>query len=196
MIHRLSAFCARNIILLGNLHHVSEPILRYGCELIITSIIGLQILIILSLIIGHPSAWIFFIISFAPHRTFAGGYHADTHTKCFFVTSMMFVLSTITAYGLVWTNYVYLIISLFSMVLIFFFAPLPAENKPLSPKRFRSNRIKSLIIICANCLIAVFFTMLKSVSKEANMYFAGIFFASSSLIMGKIKIYMKGSKTI
>lgn len=68
---------------------------------------------------------------------------------------------------------------------------LDAINKPLSPKRFRTNRIRSLVIICVNFIIAEFLTMLDLVSEEVNMYFAGIFCASTSLIMRKIKTLWK-----
>lgn len=102
MIQKLSSACARNIISLGKLQGVNEAVLCYGCELIITSLIGLLILIGLSVLIGHPLAWIFFVIGFAPHRTSAGGYHADTHMRCYTVTSAMFLLSAllhISSYG-------------------------------------------------------------------------------------------------
>lgn len=192
MIQKMSSVCAKNIISLGRLQEINESILRYGCELILTSFFGLLILITLSLLIGHPFAWLFFVIGFAPHRTSAGGYHADTHMRCYIVTSLMFLVGAMTAYGLMWNRYAYIAVSLFSALMVGFFAPLEAMNKPLSAKRFRTNRIRSLVIICFNFIIAVFFTMLNLVSEEANMYFAGIFFASASLIMGKIKNSLKG----
>lgn len=195
MIQKLSSACARNIISLGKLQGVNEAVLCYGCELIITSLIGLLILIGLSVLIGHPLAWIFFVIGFAPHRTSAGGYHADTHMRCYTVTSAMFLLSAFAAYLVLWNRFIYLAVSLFSAVLVFLLAPLAAINKPLSPKRFRSNRIRSLIIVFVNIAVAVVFTVLNLVCEEANMYYAGIFFASASLIMGKIKISWKGGKT-
>lgn len=194
MIHKMSSACARNLITLGKLCDVNEPILCYGCELILISAIGLVLLIALSFLVGHPLAWLFFVIGFAPHRTCAGGYHADTHMRCYIVTSLMFVVGAVVAYCLIWNRYAYLAVSLFSALLVGILAPLEAKNKPLSTKRLRANRTRSLIIVCVNFIIAVFFAMLNLVSKEANMYFTGIFFASFSLIMGKIKISTKGGK--
>lgn len=194
MIQKISNMCAKKIISLGKLQELNEPVLRYGCELILTSFFGLLILIGLSLLFGHPFAWLFFVIGFAPHRTSAGGYHADNHTRCYIITSLMFLISVIIAYRLIWTYYIYLGISLFSALIVSLLAPLAAANKPLSVKRFRANRVRSLIIISANFIIAVFFAMMNLVSEEINMYFAGIFFASASLIIGKIKIISKGAK--
>lgn len=188
----MSVACARNIISIGKLQDINESILTYGCELILTSFFGLLILIPLSLFIGHPLAWLLFIIGFAPHRTSAGGYHADTHMRCYIITSTMFIIGAMTAYKVVWNRYAYIVVSLFSALLVGFFAPLEAKNKPLSTKRFRANRTRCLVIVCLNFIIAVFFTMLNLVSAEANMYFSGIFFASASLIMGKIKYSLKG----
>lgn len=183
----MSASFAKSIILVGNLQGISESILRFGCELILTSIFGTLILIALSLIMGHPLIWIFFLLGFAPLRTSAGGYHADTHLKCYCVTSLMFLLAALASYTFTWYRFTYASISVFSAVFTIMFAPLAATNKPLSPKRYHSNRINSLFIISINVLIAVVFAVLNVVTEEANMYFAGIFFASASLGMGKIK---------
>lgn len=195
MIQKLSKQFAQNIISLGRLQEINEPILCYGCELILTSIIGLLLLIALSFLIGHPMAWLFFVMGFAPHRTTAGGYHADTRIKCYIVTSGMLLLGTLAAYSFTWNKYTYFVISLISAALVLHLAPLAAANKPLSDKQHRKNRIRSLIVISANIFIAVIFAVLDLVSEEANIYFAGIFFASTSLIMEKIKIFFERGKT-
>lgn len=195
LIQKISTACAQKIIALGELHEVNEAVLRYGCELLLTSFFGLLILMVLSLLVGHPFAWLFFVIGFAPQRTSAGGYHADTHARCYIATSTMFLAGTLAAYCLDWNRFIYIGTAVFSFLAIIFLAPLTAVNKPLSVKRFRSNRIRSLIIACAHLLTALFFTMLDWVNEEINMYFASIFFASASLIIGKIKNSRKGGKS-
>ena len=195
MIQKMSSACAKNIISIGRLQNINESILRYGCELIITSIIGLLIMIGLSLLIGQPFAWVFFVIGFAPHRTTAGGYHADTHMRCYIVTSAMFLAGALATYGIVWNRFTYLTISLFSVFMVALMSPLEAGNKPLTAKRHCLNRNRSLFIACINCVIAVVFALMNLVSEEANLYYAGIFFASASLIMGKIKNSLKGGKS-
>lgn len=195
MIQKLSSVCAKNIISLGKVHNINEAVLRYGCELILTSIIGLLIMVGLSMLIGHPLAWVFFVMGFAPLRTTAGGYHADSHIRCYTVTSVMFLMGVLTAYEICWNHFTYLAVSLFSALMVGFLAPVEAINKPLSAKRYRLNRNRSLILIFINCAIAVIFAMLELVSEEANMYYAGIFFASTSLIIGKIKNSLKGGNS-
>lgn len=195
MIQKLSSVCAKNIISLGKVHNINEAVLRYGCELILTSIIGLLIMVGLSVLIGHPLAWVFFVMGFAPLRTSAGGYHADSHIRCYTVTSVMFLMGVLTAYEICWSHFTYLSVSLFAAIMVGFLAPVEAMNKPLSAKRYRLNRNRSLILIFINCVIAVIFAMLELVSEEVNMYYAGIFFASTSLVMGKIKNSLKGGKS-
>ncbi len=187
MIKKISASCARNIILSGNLHETKETVLEYGCELILTSFIGTFILIVMSIIIGRPLAWVYFLLGFAPHRTVAGGYHADTHSRCYIVTSSMFLIGCAVTYKLIWNRYAYLGIALFSALLIASLAPVEAGNKPLSEKRFQSNRIRSFKLVSINFVIALYIAVSNLISNEANMYYAGIFFASASLIIGKIK---------
>ena len=194
MIQKLSAKLARNLISIGKLQNVSESVLCYGCELILTSVIGLLLLIILSLLIHRPLAWIFFVISFAPHRTSAGGYHADTHTRCYMVTSTMFLVGTSIAYGITWSRYSYLLISFFSALLVSLLAPVAATNKPLSPKRHKTNRIRSLLLAIFNMLLAILLLIVNTEYRAANMYYSGILFAAISLIIGKIKLLLKGEK--
>lgn len=195
MIQKLSSACAKNIISLGKVQNINETVLRYGCELLLTSIIGLLIVVGLSVLIGHPLACVFFVMGFAPLRTTAGGYHADGHIRCYTVTSAMFLMGVLTAYEIRWNHFTYLAVSLFSAIMVGFLAPVEATNKPLSAKRYRLNRNRSLILIFINCVIAVIFAMLELASEEANMYYAGIFFASTSLIMGKIKNTLKGGNS-
>ena len=147
------------------------------------------------MLIGYPLAWVFFVMGFAPLRTTAGGYHADSHIRCYTVTSVMFLMGVLTVYEIRWSHFTYLAVSLFTAIMVGFLAPVEAMNKPLSAKRYRLNRNRSLILTFINCVIAVVFAMLELVSEEANMYYAGIFFASTSLVMGKIKNSLKGGKS-
>lgn len=195
MIQKLSSLWAKKMIRLGNLETINESVLVYGCELIITTIVGLFILVGLSVLTGHPLAWLFFVIAFAPHRTTAGGYHADTHLWCNIVTSSMLLLSIAMSYCITWNSCVYIVISLFSALLVLVLAPVTASNKPLSFRRYRRNRIRAIIMVSINCCIAIIFTMLSIACEEANLYFSGVFFAAASLIMGKIKTNIKGEKS-
>lgn len=195
MIQKLSILCARKMLPFCKPQAQKEAVLIFGCELIITTIISLLILIGLSFLIGHPLAWLFFTIGFAPHRTSAGGYHADTHLRCNIVTLLMLLLSIVASYCFTWNAYLYIVISLFSAVLILLLAPVTASNKPLSVRRYRRNRMRAIIVTCINCCVAVILTMLEMVCEETNLYFSGIFFAATSLIMGKIKTNKKGEQT-
>lgn len=195
MIKRVSSICARSMIRLGNVEDANEAVLRYGCELILTSLAGLLIMVTFSLLMGHPWAWVFFVLGFAPLRTSAGGYHADTHLGCYSVTTIMFVTGTACAYGLRWTAFVYVAIASAALVLVWIFAPLAASNKPLSPKRHRRNRIRSFLVIGADLAVAVLFFLMGLVDARIGVFFSGIFFAAASLIMGKIKTIMRGGRS-
>lgn len=194
MIRKIAILWANKMVRLGNQETINVPVLVYGCELIITTIVGLFILTGLSILTGHPLAWLFFVAAFAPHRTTAGGYHADTHLWCNVVTSSMLSLSIAVSYCVKWNTYSYIVISLFSAFLVLLLAPVTASNKPLSFKRYRRNRIRAIIVTSINCCVAVIFTVLSIDCEEANLYFSGVFFAAASLIMGKIKTNKKGEK--
>lgn len=129
MIQKISSLWAKKMIQLGNLETINESVLVFGCELIITTMVGLLVLAGLSALTGHPLAWLFFVIGFAPHRTTAGGYHADTHLWCNVVTSSMLLLSIAVSYCVKWNAYIYIAISLFSAFLVLLLAPVTASSR-------------------------------------------------------------------
>lgn len=194
MLKKLSSLCAKKMILLGNIHSAKEAVLQYGCELIISSVSGILILLILSMLFKHPLAWLFFLLGFAPHRTVAGGYHADTHIQCCLVMSAIFSLSIVSLDYFIWNRYSYLAVSFFSAIAVITLAPVATINKPLSKRRYLVNRKRSFVVISINVVFAVICSILNMICEEATLYYSAVFFATVSLIMGKIKYTSKGEK--
>lgn len=67
-----------------------ERVIVYGYELMITSTVGVLLLIVCSAASGLYLAWIPFIIRLAPFRTVAHSYHAPRYALCYLVTTAIF----------------------------------------------------------------------------------------------------------
>lgn len=164
----------------------SHAVLAYGLEIIITSIIGFLLLVVSSLILGQPFAWLYFSVGFVPLRTTGGGFHAKSHINCFAITVLMFSVSVLVSYHLLWNPLAYFAISLISFVLIILFSPVEASNKPLNAMRKRVNRCRSIII--SACFVACSVVLLAAgISIGAlNLVWMGIASSSASLLVAKV----------
>ena len=186
MIKFISIKCSRFLIKTGNLSYDKEPILCYGFELVIITVIGLLILILASLVYNQPLAWICFLLGFAPLRTTAGGYHASSHIRCYLTTTGMFALGLNLATLIEWRSIVYSIIALSSTILILTMSPVEAENKKLTEEQIKRNREKSIIIVFFEFILSFILYLLDVSNVGIRIFYAGIAFASASLIMAKI----------
>ncbi len=186
MTERLALKCSDKIISFGVFAEEKRLVLKFGLELLFSSIIGVVIIVFISLIAGHPLLWIFFLASFIPLRTTAGGYHAPAHWSCNIVFAVTFFLCLTACKYILFPTVIPLFITAFSAVIIAVFSPVEAKNKPLNNEKRRKNRIKSLIYISADVIIAIIFLILNINDQWVQMYFLGIFAATVSQIAALI----------
>lgn len=171
-----------------------ERVLNYGFELMVTSIIGVLLMIIVSLIMMKPMGWLFFLVGFAPLRTKAGGYHASTHHGCYFISTLVYTLCLIIANFIDIDRMVILGISLIAVIIIVAFSPVQAVNKPMKEEKRKKNRRISLAIVSFEFIVAAIICYLNIENKMVNLFYLGIFVASISLVVSKIKNIFTGGK--
>lgn len=163
-----------------------ERVIAYGYELLITSSVGVLLLIVCSFVSGIYLAWIPFLIGFAPLRTVAGGYHAPTHVMCYLVTISTFCICLAIAESGILSCYHLLLITVVAACLILLFAPVAATNKPLTKLRFDQNRKRSIICILFWVAFSVILCLIKFADVYTTISFLGVAAASGSLIVAKI----------
>ena len=164
----------------------NESILKYGLELVMTSIIGVMFMVVVSLMIRIPFGWLFFILGFAPLRTTAGGYHATTHFRCYTISTIIFLLCIITVKYIELKSIYLFAMILFSFVIVLLLAPIEAKGKPLKKEVREKNRKKSLIIITGELIMILVVNAIGFEHYMLTLFCLGIFFASISLVASKI----------
>lgn len=186
MIKLLSIKMARLIEKTDASPKASTAVLSYGLEIIITSVIGFLLLVVSSIILGQPLAWLLFSIGFVPLRTTGGGFHAKSHISCFAITVLLFAVSVLASYHLLWSPFAYFVISLISLALNILFSPVEASNKPLNAVRKRANRCHSIII--SACFVACSLVLLAADASVGafNLVWMGIASSSASLLVAKV----------
>lgn len=161
----------------------------YGLELLFSTTASFIAVLIIGLIFNQFFAAIAFLFSFIPIRTFSGGYHAETHLRCFLILLAVYSLNILillylpkiimletTAFN-----------SLVSVFIIYFLSPIEDKNKPISVTEKKKYRKMSLIIALIQLLIVSILLFLGYTSSILLSFTYGQLAATLSLIAAKIK---------
>ena len=65
----------------------------YGFEILVASILNSVAILLIGLLFDRFIHSVVFLICYCPLRQFAGGYHADTYKRCFFIFICIFLLT-------------------------------------------------------------------------------------------------------
>lgn len=157
----------------------------YGINQIFVSVLNVSSTLIIGLILGMLLESIIFLMAYIPLRSFAGGYHAKTPVRCYFVS--LFLVSAVLLFcKYVPFNLLLLWCILFvSTVVIVFLCPVQDNNKPLDSiecKRYR--KISIVILFVEICIWAI---MVFVIHEHGQIIPISIFTEAMMVIMGRIK---------
>lgn len=171
----------------GIIPNEQKPIYVYGFEIVISSIIGLLLVLVLSLVSDHFIDGVFFYVVFVVTRTYTGGYHANSYLKCNVVFSTVYILVLVLSE---------LLASMYSivmhcMILVIYFAavlglaPMENLNKPMSDKEISINRTKCIVLSIIWCSISL---LLYELSIRRSLVIAlSLFFIAMLMIVEKFR---------
>lgn len=125
----------------------------YGFEILVASILNSVAILLIGLLFDRFLHSIVFLSCYCPLRQFAGGYHADTYKRCFFIFVVIFLLTIFLSNVLGYTELKSLII-LFSILnwgSICLLSPVEHVNNPLTDNeriKYKKNaRLIATIIL-------------------------------------------------
>lgn len=127
----------------------NEEIYRYGIELVVSSMMGAGIVFFEGMIMKIPLEATVFCISFAVLRIYAGGYHANSYTKCniLFAVCCGICLVLYKAFGKQITTLWCVLIFFGNELLIGKFAPIVHVHKQLDERRKCKCKRRGMIVI-------------------------------------------------
>jgi len=179
-----SFFISNNII-----KEEDKEVYEYSLELLLSTILNFAAVIIIAIFTGKILEATLFVLGFVPLRALAGGYHADTHFRCFlillFTYSVFLVIIFFIPAKLVFATAI--IIMLISILLIFILAPVENSNRPFSEKERKTLKKKSRIGILVYAAIVLCLTLLFSNKIFGFSLAFGIFSVSFSMLASVIK---------
>ncbi len=173
---------AKNIIL-----DKDRSIYEYSYFVMIGEIINILITCIIAAVFRYPSLFVF-LIAYIPLRIYAGGYHADSSSRC-----MVFSAITLIAVCIIGKYLFIADLTVFCLLgeltagtVIILLSPVEDQNKPLDKQETQKYRKYTYVILLAEVSIAIFSHLLKW--QEASfMLMLTHLVMSLMLIIGKIK---------
>ena len=171
----------------GIIEEQKQDLMRYGLEIIISTLIGTLIIIILGVLLKSILFSLIFIAVLVPLRQYTGGYHADTYLFCN-ISLIITYLFTYYACKVIPQNF-YSWFSLGAILLAIIceilFAPIDSQNKRLTEKKKKEFKIKGLIITTICSVVCLLLLLLRN--KASVMVSMTLLSVTILLIIGKIK---------
>ena len=168
----------------------------YGLEVFLSSVLEVLAILIIGIFVGRIFEALAFFISFIPLRSFAGGYHAKTHLRCFFVLLVVYglVLLILNLIPISFAVHIALICVGLSVFPILKFAPLADVNKPIGVLQRKEFRKKSVFILLVQAIIIIglsgliiMFNVSAIISYICLSFALGQLSAVMSLVVAKIR---------
>ncbi len=158
-------------------------IYKYGFELLISSLIGISLI----LIIGYLSNTFFdslvFLICFILLRQCTGGYHSKTYLSCNLSFITVYLIFIYYRSNIMFSYEGLFITVIMSIVIIFLLAPIEHKNKKMSKEKKSFHKITSRIISFVLMLLTLVLYFLKNPIYLVLSYV--LISTSALLLMGR-----------
>ncbi len=134
-----------------------KDIYKYGYEILISSIIGILLVLILGLITNSLIVSMIFIAVFCSLRFKCGGYHADSYVACNLVFTTVFIIVLLIekfSEKVLISSAILFMIYLMGFLVMYMYAPVENRNKPLDEDEKKKGRRESYILYIVWSVIA------------------------------------------
>lgn len=159
MLHKLSETIAFFLLNKQCFKKEELDVYVYGVELVLSSAIGILLILALSLVFSMFWEGLLFLLAFTALRSYTGGYHCYTYLKCNILYIGTFLISVLFYRWLapyapaMWSVTVPSL--LLSGCIIIKCAPVEHKNKPLSAAQKKSCRKKAIAVYAGAAVTAV-----------------------------------------
>lgn len=158
-----------------NIDEEQAEIIRYGLELFFLKAFFFLATIVIGILMGSFWEGIIFTALLSGIRTMAGGFHANTRTQCFIMSALTFIsvliiLKIAATYNVILIPLV--VLAIISSLVIWKFAPIDTENKPLEDDEIAVFRKKARVILIIEICISVVAYLIGFVSVACSALLA------------------------
>lgn len=131
MIDLLTKNSVEILIKNGIIEESEKEVYRFGISGLYRFLMNIISSIIIGILFGMLWQTILFSATYIPLRRFAGGYHAKTPGRCYFLSCLLVVCVLVLLKHVTFSVTAVLILTVVASVIVFIKAPVASENKPL-----------------------------------------------------------------
>lgn len=169
----------------GVIESADRELYLYGFKQSLTALLNLITTLVISIFFECIINMMVFTAAYIFIRIYAGGFHAKTALRCYFLSAVMSVCIGLCFSFVSFSSITLWILMCVSVIIILSFAPVEDQNKPLDKDEQRVYGKRVHIIIAAEFLTAavmyfIFIGVLKAIVLA-------VFAESLMIISGKIK---------
>ena len=157
---------------------------RYGLDIFVSSVLEIISILVISVFVGNFVETLLFFLTFVPLRIYAGGYHADTKLKCYFVSIGVYAAFTAAIYALPQSLYttVNILMARFSVVIVFAAAPVVHRNKTVNEVERMYYRKFSILI----CMVETLINLILTAVFPRNIYVVSLVFGQVAVTVSMV----------
>lgn len=163
-----------------------KEIYRYGVQQGLNLAFNLLTTLVIGAVCGMFWESILFMAAYMPLRSFAGGYHAKTHLRCYLYSIVMITVVLLIIRFLPVGRIIYSCLMLVGGIVIFLLAPVEDKNKPLDDEEQRVYCIRTRVILVLEGSV-----LLVSILLQFKPFYSAISLAIFCLgvlvLVGKVK---------
>lgn len=161
---KLISAIINRMICAGSIKQEEKELYAFGLEAVLSCAVTLFSTALIGLFLGQLVGAFFFMLFFIPLRSYAGGYHAQTHMGCYLlscaVTIAVLLLADQFSGFLAANTVVFITLTIFSALLVMVLAPVETPNKPLdalerSVYTFKTRLVLGVEMLCYIALMLV-----------------------------------------
>lgn len=184
---QLADFTTHLFVTKGIVTEADAPIYAYGFEVLFSSLFTFGSIFVLAACFDFFVETLVFFAAFFPLRIYAGGYHASTRVRCYFMSLAMIVIfcGLLVVVPTQWYYILNLIIAGVVIIFIYLWAPVLHKNRYVSSTDVHHYRMISLLI----CFVDVSILLIgQNLFQEIILFFAfglGMFSAVLTLPIAK-----------
>lgn len=164
-------------------------ICKYGLGIFISSMVEIISILLISVFVGNFFETLLLFVIFVPLRIYAGGYHANTKLRCYFVSLGMYIIFTVILRSLPISLYVItnVVCSLFSCLAVYLMAPVIHHNKTVNMVERKYYRKTSIKICTVETIIIIVVTAIFPTEVFASAMVMGQTAVAIALLTGVMK---------
>ena len=131
-------------------------VFAYGLDLILFTIATMLVLLTLGLLTGRVGATVCCAMTYMPLQVTGGGYHANTHLRCFLTTIFGWAVAMALNHFLpLWALILFMAQGVYA---VFMYAPIEHVNAPMSTvKKLKMRRFARRICVSLSLLMTALF---------------------------------------